>query len=79
MVQIKNLKNVMAHRPIFWGMIIFLISGLGWFVFVILSVVTLGKLSWIANSFGVVASISLPTAIMWEIVKRIKNRKYHGK
>lgn len=70
----------MEHRPIFWGIIIFLISGLGWFVFVILSVLTLGKLSWVANSFGVVAGISLPIAIIGEIVKRIKNRKNnHGK
>lgn len=67
----------MKHGPIFWGIIIFLISGLGWFVFVILSVITLGKLSWIANSFGVVAGISLPSAIICEIIRLIKRPKNH--
>lgn len=62
-------------RPIFWGLIIFLIGLAGWFVSVIFSVVTLGKFRLLANLFGYIMVASLPVALMGELIRRIIKKR----
>ena len=64
----------MGNKWLMWGLIIFLVSGLGWFVSVILSVVTLGKLRMAANIFGMISAASIPLAIVLAIFDRRKKK-----
>lgn len=54
------------------GSIVFIVSGLGWFVFVILSVITLGKFRVPANIFGIIFALSLPISIVLAIFEKRK-------
>ena len=56
-------------RPIFWGIILFLIGLAGWFISVIFSVVTLGGFRSVGNFFGLLMLASLPVAIVLELVR----------
>ena len=70
----RNTKSVMVHRPIFWGTICLLIGISGWFVSVILSVLTLGHFNVWANFFASIAYLGFPISIIWEIFLKIKNK-----
>lgn len=61
-------------RPIWRGVIFFVIGALGWVVGVIFSAVTLGKLAVLPNIFGVMMILSLPVALIAEFVHR-KHKK----
>jgi hypothetical protein len=58
----------MVRRPIIWGLIFSGIGAVGWLFSVILAVITLGKLSWLANFFGWGALLSLIAGIILEII-----------
>jgi hypothetical protein len=63
-------------RPIYWGIIFFVIGLAGWFVSVIFAVVTLGKFRLMANIFGYMFALSLPLALLGELIRwRNKNKK----
>ncbi|OGZ03685.1 MAG: hypothetical protein A2648_01885 [Candidatus Lloydbacteria bacterium RIFCSPHIGHO2_01_FULL_41_20] len=62
-------------RPIFWGIILFLIGVFGWLVSVIFNVLTLGEFKWVSNFFGVVFLASLPVAIVFELIRWFKRKK----
>ena len=64
----------MRRRPLFWGMVWFLLCGAGWFVSVIMSVITVGAFREMANLFGIAAVASVPVTIVLEIIW-IKQRK----
>ena len=65
----------MKRRPIFWGIILLIIGIIGWFISVILAVVTLGHFRQSANFFGALAYIGFPASLVFEFVKWIKKRK----
>ncbi len=58
-------------RPIYWGIIFFIVGLAGWFVSVIFAVITLGKFKLLANIFGAIFVASLPTALLWEFINWI--------
>ena len=62
------------NRPIVWGIIVCVMSGFAWLVFVIFSVLTLGKFRIPANIAGVIAAASLPIAGILEFIRWIKKR-----
>ncbi|OGF68829.1 hypothetical protein A3C73_01475 [Candidatus Giovannonibacteria bacterium RIFCSPHIGHO2_02_FULL_44_11] len=62
----------MGYKWLIWGVVIFIISGLGWFVAVVLNVVTLGGLRFAANIFGYIAAASIPVSIVLAIIDRKK-------
>ena len=62
------------NRPIVWGIAIGIVGGLAWLVFVIFSVLTLGKFRMPANIAGIVAAASLPVAAVLELILWIKKR-----
>jgi len=65
----------MRRRPLFWGIIVFIVAGFGWFLSVIGSVVTLGAFKDAANFFGITAAASLPIAGIFEIIRWTKRGK----
>ena len=70
----KNTRSVMAHRPIFWGILCLVVGIVGWFIFVIMSVLTLGHFSIQANFFAGIAYVGFPIFLIWELVSMIKNK-----
>ena len=58
----------MLRKPLFWGFAAFSIAVLGWFISIIVSVLTNGALKDAANIFGYVAIASLPVAGILELV-----------
>ncbi|MEK9157665.1 MAG: hypothetical protein AAB638_00590 [Patescibacteria group bacterium] len=60
-------------RPIWWGVIFFVIGILGWVAGVVFAVVSVGKLRLLPNIFGIIAIISLPIALIAELARK-KNR-----
>lgn len=66
----------MKNRPILLGIIVFAVSLSGWVVSVVLNVLTWGAFRWASNVFGIMALISLPTAV---IVKLIMKRSVGSK
>jgi len=55
-------------RPIFLGAILFVVGLIGWFVSVILTVITLGAFKGVANIFGLIFLWSLPVAALTEFI-----------
>mgnify|MGYP001562474105 CR=1 FL=1 len=62
-------------RPIYWGIIFFIIGALGWVTSVVFAVVTLGKFKLLANIFGYIFLTSLPAALLGELVGWIAKRR----
>ena len=62
-------------RPILWGIILFLISAVGWVISVVLAVVTLGAFKILTYIFGILFIASLPVAIILELIRWIKKKK----
>ena len=60
-------------RPIWCGVIFFVIGILGWVAGVVFAVVSVGKLRLLPNIFGIIAIISLPIALIAELARK-KNR-----
>ncbi len=56
-------------RPIYLGIIFFIIGAVGWVTSVVFVVVTLGKFKMLANIFGAIFVASLPLALAGEIVR----------
>ncbi|TSC73754.1 MAG: hypothetical protein G01um101444_470, partial [Parcubacteria group bacterium Gr01-1014_44] len=65
------MRNKIIVRPLLWGLIVSIIGLAGWFLFVILSVITGGAFRVLANIFGRIMLFGLPAGIIWEIVRRI--------
>ena len=65
-------------RPIFWGIILMLIGAIGWVISVVLAVVTFGATKILANIFGIMFAISLPIALVAELIRWIRRRKNIG-
>lgn len=65
----------MHRRPIIWGLILFGVGAVGWVISVVLAVITLGKLSWLANMFGWFAVGSFIVGVGWELVLWIRRKK----
>jgi len=59
----------MMFRPIVWGIISLLAFGALWFVSVILSVITGGAFRDLANFSGIAAALSLPIALILEVIR----------
>jgi len=59
-------------RPIFWGIIIFIVSLIGFVISIVFNVVTLGAFRWVSNVLGIIALLSLPVALLWELIRRKK-------
>lgn len=76
-VVVRSIKSVMAHRPIFWGILCLVIGIAGWFIFVLFSVITLGHFSTQANFFAGVAYVGFPIFLILELVSII--RKHYKK
>ena len=64
----------MLKRPIFWGAILSMVGLLGWWLFVILTVVSVGKFRDLSNFFGILMLSGLPFGLLIPIQK-----KYYGK
>lgn len=64
-------------KLIFKGLILFLIGVAGWFISVIMSVVTLGKFAGLANLFGAVAVVGLAMTIIFAIINLFKRINKH--
>ncbi len=62
-------------RPIYWGIIFFVLGALGWVTFIVFAVVTLGKFKLLANIFGVIFLASLPAALLGEFTRWIAKRE----
>ncbi|MEK9186374.1 MAG: hypothetical protein AAB885_02180 [Patescibacteria group bacterium] len=62
-------------RPIFLGIVFFIIGAIGWVLSVVLAVVTLGKLKILATIFGILLIISLPIGILGELVRWLMRRR----
>jgi hypothetical protein len=68
-------------RPIFWGIIWFVIGMIGWIAFSVLGGVAAGMghknptVQALVYIFGIVFFFSLPVAVIGEIVRWSKNRK----
>ena len=62
----------MANKKIiFWGAALLAIGILGWLLFVVLSVLTLGKFRDAANIFGYIGLLSLPASVVVWLIRRI--------
>lgn len=61
-------------RPIFWGLILCIIGALGWVVFTVVAVITLGTVRAPANFFGLLMAASLPVAAIVELGLWIRRR-----
>ncbi len=66
----------MKKSFLFWGLIIFLVSGFLWFVSIVFNVITLGHFRELSNIFGIIAASSFPVAIILTIGRRIKNKYF---
>ena len=73
--QVKSLKNVMVNKLLIWAVSLFLISGFGWFVSIIINIVTLGSFRDLSNILGVLAGVSFVLAIILSIVKLVRKCK----
>ena len=62
-------------RPIWWGILFFIIGALGWVIGIVFTAVSLGKLRVLANLFGYIAIFSLPTALVLELIRKRKSAK----
>ena len=63
----------MSRKIIVWGVAASLIGLAGWFLFVILSILTLGKFRDAANFFGYVGLLGFPVSVfIWAIKKIFK-------
>ncbi len=63
-------------RPIFWGIIIFILGLVAWVVSVVFNVLTLGHFRAISNFLITIALAAIPVAILLELVRWfIKRRK----
>lgn len=62
-------------RPLVWGSFGIAFGVLGWFVCVILSVLTLGAFRVAANIFGYFATASVFYAVIGELARRLLKRK----
>ena len=56
-------------RPIYLGVLFFIIGAVGWVFSVVLAVVTLGAFKILALIFGILFIASLPFALFWELVR----------
>lgn len=61
----------MPKKIILWGLLVSLIGLFGWVVFVILSVLTLGKFRDAANIFGYIGLFSLPASVLIWLIRKI--------
>ena len=75
----RSIKNVMDNKTFSRGIVVFLIGGVGWFVAVIASVITFGKLRDVANFFGIVAVAGLLLVVAGSISKLLNRHKKHEK
>jgi len=62
-------------RPIFWGLIAFAICAVGWVLFTVVAVVTLGTIRAPANFFGILMAASIPVAVLVELILWVKRKK----
>lgn len=62
----------MIKRPIFLGAILSVVGLLGWWLSVILTVVSVGKFRDLSNFFGILMLSGLPVGIFISLIKRIK-------
>ena len=65
----------MGNKILLWGVIVFMVGGVGWFVAVILSVITFGELRNIANFFGIAAGLGVLIITIGLISKLLKKNK----
>ncbi len=65
----------MMKRPIFWGLIGFVVGLAGWLVAVILSVLTLGEFRLFAVVFGYLFIVSIPLGLLGEAIRWLFRRK----
>jgi len=74
-------------RPIFWGIIFFMISGIGWVGFSVILGIGQGLggeapppiLNFLFNLFAFFFYLSLPVAIIIEIILLIKRKRERNK
>ncbi|MEK7151605.1 MAG: hypothetical protein AAB784_02755 [Patescibacteria group bacterium] len=69
----------MGNKIFAYGIAIFLVGGAGWFVAVILAVITLGKLRDAANFLGVATGVGFLMIIIGGISKLLNRHKKHEK
>lgn len=62
-------------RPIFWGIILFLIGTVGWVFSVVLAVITFGAFKILTYVFGILFVASIPIALVFELARFIKNKR----
>ena len=60
----------MGNRPIVWGIIVFVVSLVGFVISVVFNVITFGAFRWISNALGIIAFLSLPIALIWKLIRR---------
>lgn len=69
-----------VKRPIIWGLIVFALSVVGFVFSVVINVVTLGHFRLLSNILGYIFILSIPVAIvaellMWLLRKRKKDKR----
>lgn len=65
----------MLKRPIFIGIIVFALSAMGWVFSIVINVITLGHFRELSNVLGYIFLLSLPVAILAEIVRWFIRRR----
>ena len=56
-------------RPIFWGIIIFVLSTVAWVFSIVINVLTLGHFKMLSNVLGVLFLASLPLALFGQLIR----------
>ncbi|OGZ95941.1 MAG: hypothetical protein A2676_00590 [Candidatus Sungbacteria bacterium RIFCSPHIGHO2_01_FULL_51_22] len=70
----EHIKIAMSRTCLLVWFLVFLVSAVGWFVSVILNVVTYGQLRIVSNMLGSIAFVSLPSVILCAIFSRKKKQ-----
>lgn len=65
-------------RPIYFGVLFFIIGAVGWVFSVVLAVVTFGTFKILALIFGILFLASLPLGLLGEIIRWLKKRKHQN-
>lgn len=65
----------MFKRPIFIGIIVFVISIIAWVFSIVINVITLGYFKAFSNVLGYVFLLSLPIAILAELIRWVIRRR----
>ena len=62
-------------RPLFYGIIFFVIGAVAFVFSIVINVVTLGHFRTLSNVLGIATAASMPVAILAELIRWLMKRK----